>query len=121
MQQAVRLPETESRWLETPSGWLFFLNLLMVTPALVVLFPAVVGGLLRGVGLVGSEFSPYLDTIPWVVSYAVPFVGWLVVIPLVAIVRNLRMAIPPWARRTLYAFAAVHVMVLGMAVLHWVR
>lgn len=121
MDRSVRLPDAESPWLETPSGWLFFLNLLMATPALVVLFPVAVGGFLRGVGLVGGEFSPYLDTIPWVVSYAVPYVGWLTLIPLVTIARNLRMAIPSWARRMLWAFAVVHVMVLGMAALHWVR
>lgn len=121
VDHAVRLPETEAPWLESSSGWLFFLNLLMVTPALVVLFPVVVGGLFRAVGLLGSDFSPYVDTIPWVMSYAVPYVGWLALIPLLTIVRNLRMAIPPWARSSLWVFAAIHVMVIGMATMHWVR
>ena len=120
MTRAVRLPENETPWVETSSGWLFFLNLLMVTPALVVLFPVVVGGFLRGLGLLGSEFSPYLDTIPLVVSYAVPYAGWLSLIPLVTIGRNLRMALPSAARGALWAFAAIHVLVLGLATMHWI-
>jgi hypothetical protein len=106
-------------WIETREGGWFFVNALLVSPALVVLFPLTVG-LLVDVLAPGREPSPFLDTIPFVASKAVPILGWLLAIPIWATVKALGMKQPPMARIALGFFLLVHLSFLGYAVRAWV-
>jgi hypothetical protein len=93
-------------------------NALAVSPALVVLFPLTVGLLVDALAP-GREPSPFLDTIPFVASKAVPILGWLLVIPIWATVKALGMKQPPVARIALGFFLLVHLSFLGYAVRAW--
>ena len=110
-----RAPE---RFVETRAGGLFFINALLVTPALAVLFPLALKLFLNSFGLADGQ-TPILDTIPYVMSYAVPVLGWLSLIPMVLIVRNLRMRLPGPARIALLAFLLVHGGVLVYTASRW--
>jgi len=105
-------------WIETREGGWFFVNALAVSPALVVLFPLTVGLLVDALAP-GREPSPFLDTIPFVASKAVPILGWLLVIPIWATVKALRMNQPLMARIALGFFLLVHLSFLGYAVRAW--
>jgi hypothetical protein len=109
----------QSPWVETREGGLFFLNAVLVAPELVVLFPLTLRFL---VGLVAPERepSPFLDTIPFVASRAIPLLGWLLVIPIWTTVKNLRMTLPALPRVTLTLFLLLHLSFLAYAVLGWV-
>ena len=106
-------------WIETREGGLFFVNALLVAPELVVLFPL---ALQLIVGLLASERnpSPFLDTIPFVASKAIPFLGWLIPIPIWTTVKNMRIEsrIPP--RLALGFFLLLHVGFLGYTIWSWV-
>jgi hypothetical protein len=105
-------------WVETREGGWFFVNALLVSPALVVLFP-LAAGLLVDALAPGREPSPFLDTIPFVASKAVPILGWLLVIPIWATVKALGMKQPSMARVALGFFLLVHLSFLGYAVRAW--
>lgn len=112
------IPERTDPWIETREGGLFFVNALLATPALVVLFPLTVGALIS-VLAPGRPSSPFLDTIPFVASKSLPYLGWFLVIPIWTTIRNLRietMAIP---RVVLGLFLVLHVSFLGYTVLSW--
>jgi hypothetical protein len=107
-------PEDEdvpASFVETRAGGLFFLNLVLAAPALIVLLPTVVRGVLRGLGALEGP-TPLLDPIPEVAAYAGRWIAWLSVVPLWTVARNLRMELPRGARRTLVALALLHVGVL---------
>jgi len=115
--------ETEGReepWIETRRGGLFFINAVLVAPELVVLFPLTLRFL---VGLISSErnYSPFIDTIPFVASKAIPFLGWLLVIPIWTCVKNLRIEPLFLPRATLIFFLLLHLSFLGYTVLSWAR
>lgn len=114
-------PETfmgQGPWIETREGGLFFLNAVLVAPELVVLFPLTLRFL---VGLVAPERgpSPFLDTIPFVASQAIPLLGWLLVIPIWTTVKNLRMTLPALPRVALTLFLLLHLAFLAYTVLSW--
>jgi len=113
-----RLAESETPFLETPAGGLFFVNLLLATPAMVVMVPLVLKGIASTLGLVRGP-APILDTIPIVVGHALPFIGWVFVLALLPIAKNLKMTLPTWAGRALRFFAMIHVGVVGYSVLSW--
>jgi hypothetical protein len=106
-------------WIETPQGGWFFVNALLVAPELVVLFPLTLQFL---VGLIAAERapSPFLDTIPFVASRAIPFLGWLLVIPIWTTIKNLRMETATLPRVALGAFLLIHASFLGYTVFAWV-
>ncbi|MSR36514.1 MAG: hypothetical protein EXR95_07720 [Gemmatimonadetes bacterium] len=99
-------------FVETRAGGLFFLNAVLAAPALVVLWPVLVRGGLRGIGALGGP-SALLDPIPAFAAEVGPAVAWLAVVPLAATMRNLRMPLPTAARWTLRAFALMHAGVLA--------
>ena len=99
-------------FVETRAGGLFFLNAVLAGPALLIIWPVIVRGVLRGVGAVNGP-SPLLDPVPAVAGQLGPYVGWLSAFPLVTTILNLRLPLPSAARWTLRAFAAVHVGVLA--------
>lgn len=114
------LPRREEEpWIESRAGGLFFVNAVLVAPELVVLFPLLLGWTLRGLGLLRGT-SRFIDTVPAVAAYVLPWVGWFLVIPLVTTLRNLRMeGVGTWPRRALYAMAALHLVFLGYTAWRW--
>lgn len=106
-------------WIETPSGGLFFVNALLVAPELVVLFPLTLQFI---VGLLVPERapSPFLDTIPFVASKAIPFLGWFLVIPIWTTVRNLKMETATLPRLALVLFLLLHLAFLGYTIWSWI-
>jgi hypothetical protein len=112
-------PRPPEPWIETGPGGLFFVNAILVAPELVVLFPLTLQLL---VGLVASERnpSPFLDTIPFVASKAIPYLGWLLVIPIWTTIRNLRIETLVLPRAALWVFLLLHFSFLGYTVLSWV-
>lgn len=116
----VDLPERETPWVETRAGGLFFVNAVLVAPELVVLVPLVMGAVLRGLGLLQGP-SRFIDTIPQVAAYVLPWTGWILVVPLWTALRNLGMeGVGPWARRALYGMATLHVAFLAYTVWRWI-
>ena len=109
----------EEPWVETRQGSWFFVNSLLVAPELVVLFPLLAGTLVSLLAP-GRETSPFLDTIPFVASKAIPFLGWLLVIPIWTTVRNLRMDGLRLPRVALVFFLVSHLCFLGYTVWSWV-
>lgn len=106
-------------WVETPAGGLFFVNAVLVGPELVVLFPLVVGAILRGTGLLEGP-SRFIDPVPRVAAHVLPWVGWMLIGPLWLTVRNLRMeGVKAWARIALYGMAGLHLLFLGYTVWRW--
>lgn len=107
-------------WIETRRGGLFFANAVLAAPELVVLFPLTLKLL---VGLVAAERnpSPFIDTIPFVASKAIPFLGWLLVVPIWLCLKNLRIEPLRLPRVALGFFLLLHLSFLGYTVLSWVR
>jgi hypothetical protein len=106
-------------WIETRRGGLFFVNALLVSPELVVLFPLTLQWL---VGLVAPyrNPSPFLDTIPFVASRSIPYLGWLLAIPIWTTIRNLRIEPLRLPRLALAFFLLLHLCFLGYTVLSWI-
>lgn len=95
------------------------MNALLVAPHLMVLFPLVLGVLLRGLGVVRGP-SEILDTMPRVAQHVLPWVGWLLVVPIWTTVKNLRMAERRGVRSALVVFLLLHLSFLGYTVVRWV-
>lgn len=116
-QPEPRRPREEGPWVETPEGGLFFVNAILAIPEIVVLVPLGLKGIL---GLVGSGgASVYLDTFPMVAGYALPWLGWILVVPLWTTLRNLRMELPGPARLALVAMLLSHAGFLAWTVWLW--
>ena len=110
--------ERDVPWIETRKGGWFFVNAVLVAPELVVLFP-LLSGMIVSLMAPTREPSPFLDTIPFVASKAIPILGWLLVIPIWTTVRNLRMEDRILPRAALVAFLVLHLGFLGYAVRSW--
>lgn len=107
-------------WVETRAGGLFFVNAVLVAPELIVVAPLLAGAVLRGLGLLQGP-SRFIDTIPQVAAYVLPWTGWVLVIPLWTTIRNLRMeGVGRWARWVLYGMAGLHVAFLAYTVRSWI-
>jgi len=106
-------------WIETPRGGLFFVNALLVAPELVVLFPLTLQ-VLVGLLVPGRPPSPFLDTIPFVASKAIPYLGWFLVIPIWTTLKNLRIERALAPRLALVFFLILHLSFLGYTVWSWV-
>jgi len=105
-------------WIETREGGWFFVNALLVGPELVVLFPLLVGAVVTLLAP-GRPPSPFLDTIPFVASKAIPWIGWLLVIPMGTTIKNLRMELSFWPRIGLVGMLLVHLSFLGYTIWTW--
>lgn len=106
-------------WVETKSGSLFFVNALLTAPLFIVLFPLGLGRGLRALGVM-EGISTMVDVFPLLAGYIVPYAGWLLVIPVGLIVRNLRIETARAAQVALVFFLLLHLSFLGYAVSWWV-
>ncbi len=109
--------DPDTPWAETPEGARFFVNAVLVAPELIVVFPLAVGGALRAMGLVQGP-TDFLDVVPWVAAHAIPYVAWLLPIPIWTTLRNLKVA-SGRIRVVLFGFLALHSSFLGYALLRW--
>jgi hypothetical protein len=111
--------EGREPWIETRQGGWFFVNALLVAPELVVLFPLAVGAL---ASLLAPDrpLSPFLDTIPFVASKSIPFLGWLLVVPIWTTVKNIRMEGLLLPRLALGFFLVSHLGFLAFTLWSWV-
>ena len=103
-------------FVETPPGEFFFLNAVLTAPALLVIWPVLLRGVLRGMGALEGP-SPLLDPVPALARQVGPYLAWLSAVPLWTCLRSLRMRLPAPARWALRGFVAVHMGVLGWWVL----
>ena len=106
-------------WIETRQGGWFFVNALLVAPEFVVLFPLLVGKFVSFISP-ERELSPFLDTIPSLAGMALPFLGWILVIPIWTTVKNLRMDGLRFPRVVLVGFLFLHLSFLGYTISRWV-
>jgi len=97
----------ETPWVETRAGGLFFVNAILVAPALMALYPWTVRWLLRVAGVMDRP-SRILDPVPAVADHFIPVLGWLALPAALLALKNLRMTDRPWARRALFVFVLVH-------------
>jgi hypothetical protein len=111
-------PGTEP-WIETGEGSLFFVNALLAAPGLMVLVPVSLRALLRVAGRLEGP-SPVLDTIPTLAAYVVPVAGWLLLVPVWLVLRNLRLTRRVSVRIALALFLAVHLGYLAYAAWWWI-
>lgn len=105
-------------WIETPLGMLFFVNAVLVGPEYCVLLPLGVRTLLRGLGMAQAP-SVFLDTFPWFAARALPYFGWLLLLPVGLVIKNLRVERTPKLRAALLLFLTSHLAFLGYMVLSW--
>ncbi len=120
--QALQIPDlanddSDTPWVETPEGARFFMNAVLVAPELIVFFPFAMGVTLRATGLVQGP-TVFLDVVPWVAGHMIPYVAWLLPIPIWTTLRNLKVA-SGRVRIVLSGFLALHLSFLGYAVLRW--
>jgi hypothetical protein len=106
-------------WIESRQGGWFFVNALLVSPELVVLFPLLVG---RFVSFVSPdrELSPFLDTIPFLAGKSLPFLGWLLIVPIWTTLKNLRMEGLRFPKVVLVVFLFLHLSFLAYTVSRWI-
>lgn len=106
-------------WIETREGGLFFVNALLVAPAVMALVPLGLGATLRALGvLVGP--SPLFDTIPRMAGYFAPRLGWLAAPAALVAWKGLAEVERKGPRRALALFLGVHVVTLACTVWLWV-
>jgi len=101
-------PSSDEPWIETRAGGMFFVNAVLAAPALMALYPWTIRWVLRTAGVLNRP-SKVLDPVPAVANHVIPILGWLAIPAAWLVIRNLRVARRPWARRALWVFLAVHV------------
>ena len=106
------------RWIETREGGWFFVNAVLAAPAFIVVVPLVVGGVLRVTGVLRG-YNRFIDTIPLIAAYVVPYAGLLMVVPLWLALRSLRWGGPRVAVLVLRLFAVAHAAALSYALWWW--
>lgn len=108
----------DERWIETSRGGLFFVNALLISPHVMVLVPLFTRVLVRARGALPGP-SEIVDTFPELAEYLLPRAGWLLLVPLALVVRNLRIEPAPLPRAALWGFLALHGAALGWAAGVW--
>ena len=111
-------PGAGDPWIESREGMLFFVNALFVIPEYCVLFPLGLRTLLRSLGLASSP-SVFLDTLPVLATHFLPYVGWILVLPIALTVKNLRLERHGLRRGALLLFLVSHLGFLGYTVRLW--
>jgi len=98
---------TETPWVETRSGTLFFVNAILVAPVFMALYPWTIRWLLRTLDILNRP-SRILDPVPAVADHFIPVLGWAAIPAAWLVWKNLRIAEKPWARRALWLFLGAH-------------
>jgi len=106
-------------WIESREGGWFFLSAVLIAPELVVLFPLLAGAIVSFLAP-GREPSPFLDTIPYVAYEAMPVIGWLLIVPILATVKAIRLTTSRGPLLALGGFLLLHLSFLGYTVFRWV-
>jgi hypothetical protein len=108
----------EERWIETRRGGLFFVNALLIFPAVMVLAPLLIRVLVRaGGGL--ARFAPMLDTFPMIAEYILPRLGWLLAFPIGLSLYNLSLERGTLPRLGLSVFLLVHLAFFAWTLAGW--
>ncbi len=97
----------------------FFVNALFIIPEYCVLFPLGLRGLLTGLGRSRSP-SVFLDTLPSLAAHFLPYVGWLLLLPVGLVFWNLKFERGRWRRGALVLFLLSHVGFLSYTVFLWI-
>ena len=116
-----RSPEqavADEPWIETKEGGLFFVNALFVVPAFCVMVPLSVRTLLTLVAGPRGE-SPFLDTIPMLANLVLPYVGWILILPVATTLMNLHREKRLLPRVTLLLFLIIHLSFFAYTVYLW--
>jgi len=111
--------DSPDRWIESPEGGLFFVNSLFIFPHLMVLLPLFTRGFVRGVLGRAPRPSTILDTFPLLAEFLLPRWGWLWVVPIGLVLRNLRVETKPGPRAALWGFLFLHLAALVWTVAGW--
>ena len=99
--------DSDTPWVETRAGGLFFVNAILAAPILMALYPWTLRWLLRAAGVLDRP-SRILDPVPAVADHFIPVLGWLALPAAWLVWRTLGMVERPWARRALWLFLGVH-------------
>lgn len=105
-------------WIETRRGGLFFINALFIFPHVMVLVPLLTRVFVRARGGMQEE-STILDTFPLLAEHLLPWMGWLLILPIALVLLNLREEPAPIPRAGLAAFLLLHLAGLGWTVATW--
>jgi hypothetical protein len=113
-------PETgeQELWIETRRGGLFFVNALLIFPQIMVLVPLLTRIFVRSRGGLREE-SQIVDTFPTMAEYLLPRMGWLLIVPIVLVLYNLRIEGGFWPRVGLAGFLLLHLLFLGWTIGVW--
>lgn len=95
-------------WIESRRGSLFFVNALFIFPWIMVAVPLATRLLVRRVFGGMPEHVRIVDTFPELAGHLMPVYGWLALIPIWLVVRNLRIEPDPRPRAVLVVFLALH-------------
>ena len=106
-------------WIESREGMFFFVNALFVIPEYCVLLPLGVRTTLRGLGITSGRPSVFLDTLPTLATHFLPYVGWMLLLPIALVFKNLEVDRSPWRRGVLGLFLLSHLGFLGYSVRLW--
>lgn len=99
--------DTDTPWVETRAGGLFFVNAVLVAPVVMALYPWALRWTLRAAGILDRP-SRILDPVPAVADHFIPVLGWLAIPAAWLVWKNLAIVDRAWARRALWAFLVVH-------------
>lgn len=111
--------DDSDRWIETPRGGLFFVNAILIFPYLMLIVPLLTRWFVRGVVGGLPEESTIVDTFPLLAEYMAPRMGWLAVLPLFLVVRNLGVERGRLPRAVLWLFLLLHLALLVWTMTGW--
>jgi hypothetical protein len=109
----------EEPWIETKEGGFFFVNSLLIFPYMMLLLPLLTRLFVRGVVGGLAEPSQIVDTFPTLTEFLAPRYGWLAVVPLVLVWKNLGIEHRSGPRLFLWIFGVAHLTALVWTVTGW--
>ena len=109
---------SDSPWIETREGMTFFTHCVLIAPQFVVLFPMLLGWMVAPIGAPDSLLR-ILDTIPTLAAFALPFMGWLFLVPAWFAWKARAQMGPTLARAFLALFTLLHLGFVAYAAWFW--
>ncbi|TVP74070.1 MAG: hypothetical protein EA352_11275 [Gemmatimonadales bacterium] len=113
------MAEREDPWIETRRGGLFFVNALFIFPWIILAIPLLTRVVVRGLGGM-QERIRIVDTFPELAEYLMPVYGWLTLLPIWLLVRNLRVEPAALPRAALVFFLLLHAAALLWTASGWI-